>query len=331
MRQVKQKSGNRFSAHIYLIDAKAYFGASVEACLFILSTGSYGSPDCKVYENIKSKKVSYLIGERDGLILRGTVSYEKWKHLAGQDLRYVWRSGVKHDCSKVIELEQVHDTFFLNGMGEKYSLEESYLYPLLKSSDLAHGRINNYRKLVLITQKSVGDDTNVIQDKAPKTWQYLIEHDKQLKNRKSSIYKNKPPYSIFGVGDYSFKHWKIAISGLYKQLKFCLVEPLDGKPVMFDDTVIFLSFETEEEAKFIFKLVTSNPSLEFLDSMIFWGEKRPITIDILRRLSLKAVARELGVLENYLQWTEAFQVTSNGQLELGLAEQPSHYIVQTYT
>jgi hypothetical protein len=320
IRQVKQKSGSRFSAHIYLIDAKAHFGVSVEACLFILSTDADDDPDCKVYENLQSEKASYLIGERDGLILRDTVRYEKWRHLAGQDLRYIWRSGIKHDCSKVMELEQVHDALFLNGMGKEYSLEESYLYPLLKSSDLGNGRTNNYRKLILITQKLVGDDTSLVQDKAPKTWQYLLEHDEYLKNRKSSIYKNKPPYSIFGVGSYSFRNWKIAISGLYKRLRFCLVKPLNGKPVMFDDTVNFLSFETEEEAKFIFKLVTSSPSLEFLDSMIFWDAKRPITIDILRRLSLKAVARELGVLENYLRWAEAFQVASNGQLELGLAE-----------
>jgi hypothetical protein len=331
IRQVKQKSGSRFSAHIYLIDAKVHFGASVEACLFILSTDADGDLDCKVYENLQSRKASYLIGERDGLILRDTVRYEKWKHLAGQDLRYTWRSGIKHDCSKVMELEQVHDDLFLNGMGKKYSLEESYLYPLLKSSDLGNGRTNNYRKLILMTQKSVGDDTSLIQDKAPKTWQYLLEHDEYLKNRKSSIYKNKPPYSIFGVGSYSFKNWKIAVSGLYKQLRFCLIGPLDGKPVMFDDTVNFLSFETEEEAKFIFKLVTSSPSLEFLDSMIFWDEKRPITIDILRRLSLKAVARELDILEDYFRWAEAFQVASNGQLELGLAEKPSPYTVQMYT
>lgn len=330
VRQVKQKSGSRFSVHIYLINAKVHFGASVEACLFILST-DVDDLDCKIYENLQSRKASYLIGERDGLILRDTVKYENWKHLAGQDLRYIWRSGIKHDCSKVMELEQVHDALFLNGMGKKYSLEESYLYPLLKSSDIGNGKTSNYRKLILITQKLVGDDTSTIQDKAPRTWQYLLEHDEYLQNRKSSIYKNKPPYSIFGVGSYSFKNWKIAISGLYKQLRFCLIEPLGGKPVMFDDTVNFLSFDTEEEAKFIFKLVTSSPSLEFFDSMIFWDEKRPITIEILRRLSLKAVAKELGVIENYLRWAEAFQVASNGQLELGLAEQPSLYTVQMYT
>ncbi|MEA5417599.1 N-6 DNA methylase [Spirulina sp. CCNP1310] len=323
IRQVKQKSGSRFFAHIYLIDAKVHFGASVEACLFILSTDANGDLDCKVYENLQSKKLSHLIGERDRLILRDIFKYEKWRHLSGQDLRYMWRSGIKHDCSKVMELEQVHDSLFINGMGKKYFLEKIFLYPLLKSSDLGNGRTDNYRKLILITQKFVGDDTISIKNVAPKTWQYLLEHDGYLKNRKSSIYKNKPPYSIFGVGSYSFKNWKIAISGLYKQLNFCLVEPLGGKPVMFDDTVNFLSFETEEEAKFIFKLVTSSPSLEFLDSMIFWDEKRPITIDILRRLSIKEVARELGFLEDYLRWAEAFQVASNGQLELGLAERPS--------
>lgn len=323
--QAQKRLGNGFSAQIYLIDAKAYFGASVEACLFILSTGYDSSIDCKVYDNLKSKESIFLIGERDGLILKDVARYEKWKHLAGQNLRYTWRSGIKHDCSKVMELEQVHGTLFLNGMGEEYHLEKSYLYPLLKSSDVANGRTRNYRKLILVTQRSIGDDTSSIQDQAAKTWQYLIEHDQYLKNRKSSIYKNKPPYSIFGIGSYSFKDWKIAISSLYKQLKFCLVGPMDGKPVMFDDTVNFLSFDTEEEAKFIFELVTSKPSLEFLDSMIFWDEKRPITIDILRRLSLEAVARELGALENYLDWAKAVQVDFNGQLKLGLAEEPSRY------
>jgi hypothetical protein len=38
--------------------------------------------------------------------------------------------------------------------------------------------------------------------------------------------------------------------------------------------------------------------------MIFWDEKRPITIDILGRLSLEAVAMELGLLEKYLQWAD---------------------------
>ena len=305
IRQVKNKLGNRFSGCIYLIDAKAYFKVSVEACLCILSTNADSNMDYKIYENLKSKNALYSIGERNGLMIRNTVDYEKWRHLADRDTRYLWRSGIKHDCSKVMELERVKDALFQNGFGRKYTLEDKYLYPLLKSSDLGNSRTNYCRKFVLITQKSVGEDTSIIQDDAPKTWQYLLEHEKYLNNRKSSVYKNKPLYSIFGVGSYSFKKWKIAISGLYKKLDFRLIKPIDGKSVIFDDTVNFLSFETEEEAKFIFGLITSNPSLEFLDSIIFWDEKRPIKIDILKRLSFKAIAKELGALENYLQWAEA--------------------------
>jgi Methyltransferase domain len=325
IRQIKQKSGNRFASYIYLIDAKTHFGAAVEACLFILSTSNIDGIDCEVYKNLQSTKAAYSIGQRDGLILHDTIKYEKWKHLAGQNLRYLWRSGVKHDCSKVMELERVHKNLFRNGLGEQYVLEEDYLYPLLKSSDIGNGRVNECRKLVLITQQSVGENTENIQSKAPRTWQYLLDHNEHLNSRKSSIYKNKPLYSIFGIGAYSFKPWKVAISGLYKRLSFCLVSPLAGKSVMFDDTVNFLSFETEEEAQLMLKLVTAAPALEFLDAMIFWDEKRPITIELLRRLSLKAVAQEIGMLTDYLDWAEAIQINQNGQLELGLAEKSLSY------
>ncbi|TVQ58150.1 MAG: SAM-dependent methyltransferase [Spirulina sp. DLM2.Bin59] len=324
-RQIQKKLGNKFCADIYRIDAKLFFGASVEACFFVLSTHSHASSDCIVYQDLTSNQILYCIGERDGLTIKDTVKYKKWKHLSGQDFRYIWRSGIKHDCSKIMELEQVEDGLFKNGMNQRYSLESKYLYPLLKGSDVGNGRVSMCRKFVLVTQKFIGEDTSVIKDKAPNTWQYLLGYDDLLSNRKSSIYRNKPLYSIFGVGEYSFKYWKVAISGLYKRLNFSLIKPIHNKPVMLDDTVNFLSFDTEEEACFIFSLLTAQPSLEFFESMIFWDEKRPITIDILRRLSLKAVAEEMGLLEKYMELAGLTRVNGSGQLELGLAERPSFY------
>ncbi|WP_295394999.1 hypothetical protein, partial [uncultured Thiodictyon sp.] len=132
-------------------------------------------------------------------------------------------------------------------------------------------------------------------------------------------------FSIFGVGPYSFKKWKIAISGLYKTLNFNLIGPLDGKPVAFDDTVNFLSFDSEEEARFIYRLLTSDIALEFLGSMIFWDEKRPITTEILRRLSLKEVAREVDALPEYYSWAATQQSDALGQMELGIAASKSKY------
>ena len=327
MRQVKQSTEHRFFGHIYLIDAKTHFDASVEACLFILTTDT-GNIDCEVYESLDSVDPSHIIGERNGYIVSDLNKYEKWRHLRGQDPKYIWRSGIKHDCSKIMELEPLH-TGYKNGLGEIIECEDYYIYPLLKSSDVGNGKTKSYRKVVLITQKSVGEDTSSIKEVAPSTWNYLVEHRDFFDKRKSSIYKNKPEFSVFGIGDYSFKPWKIAISGLYKKLKFNLVGPLDGKTVAFDDTVNFLSFDTEEEAQFIFHLVTSTPALSFLESMIFWDEKRPITIHLLKRLSLKEVAKELGEISQY---QELWQVQSSnlvGQMELGIAEDSSKYKAST--
>ncbi|MEN8130682.1 MAG: N-6 DNA methylase [Pseudomonadota bacterium] len=323
MRQVRQGTEQRFFGHIYPIDAKLHFDASVEACLFVLTTDTTNA-DCEVYESLDSVKPSHIIGERDGFIVSDVDNYEKWRHLKGQDPRYIWRSGIKHDCSKIMELEPFKDGY-KNGIDEIIKCEEHYIYPLLKSSDVGNGRTNSYRKVVLITQKSVGEDTLQIKEFAPNTWKYLIEHREYLDKRRSSIYKNKPDFSVFGIGPYSFKQWKIAISGLYKKLKFNLVGPLDGKTVAFDDTVNFLSFDSEQEAKFIYRLVTSIPVIEFLESMMFWDEKRPITVQVLRRLSIKEVAKELGELNRYQSWAEVQLPSLTGQLELGISERRLKY------
>ena len=295
-----------------------HFDVSVDACLFVFRYQPSGSCDCHLYPSLDSPTPSDYISERDGHLVRNAIQYDTWRHLLGQNLNYTWRSGIKHDCAKVMELEPISEGKFINGMGQIYDLEPTYLYPLLKSSDIGNGRIQTYRKVVLVTQTSVGQDTHPIQKKAPKTWQYLSDHHQVLSQRRSSIYKNKPLYSIFGIGSYSFKPWKIAISGLYKTLNFQLISPLEGKPVMLDDTVNFLSFDSQAESEFIFELLTSKPAQDCLDSLIFWDNKRPVTIDILRRLSLQAVARELGYLERYADWAKAIQITPDGQLELGL-------------
>jgi len=148
--------------------------------------------------------------------VRDVTRYEKWRCLRGQDPQYIWRSGIKHDCSKVMEFEPVGDGY-KNGLGEFIRCEGDYIYPLLKSLDVGNGRITSYRKVVLITQKAVGEDASQIRKLAPMTWEYLIEHREYLDKRRSTIYRNKPVFSIFGVGDYSFKQWKITVSGFYNE------------------------------------------------------------------------------------------------------------------
>lgn len=324
MRQIWRSSPSMVTGSIYRIDAKLHFGASVEACLFVIDVLN-PSQECKVFRGLSEKTLEAVIGFRDGNIVKDTRTYDKWRTLRGQDPKYVWRSGIKHDCSQVMELKKSNGGF-LNGLGEYVALENEYVFPLLKSSDIGNGRTNICRKYVLVTQTHVGEDTQKIREVAPQTWEYLMLHKSILDRRASSIYRAKPSFSVFGVGAYTFSKWKIAISGLYKKLQFALVEPFEGRPVVLDDTVYFLSLESEAEARYILSLLESAQAHEFLDSMIFWDEKRPITADILRRLSLKAVAAATNSGHQYSSWVNNGRLMhKNGQLQLSIGEKLAGY------
>lgn len=297
MRHIREKKEYNLFGYIYIIDAKKYFSASVNACLFVL-TQEGKSSDCEVYRDLFSSTPDYVIGERDGYVIKDVNLYAKHKNLKRQDTEYVWRSGIKHDCSKVMEMELTREGL-KNGFGEIVDLESTYLYPLLKSSDIGNSRTDSCKHYVIVTQTFIGEDTSMIKSVAPKTWEYLESYKTLLNNRKSSIYLGKPPYSIFGVGDYTFKPWKVAISGFYKKLNFCLVGLINQKTVIFDDTVNFLSFDSRKEAEFVKEILLSKPAMEFYEANIFWDEKRPITTNILRRISLKAVAQKLDREKEY--------------------------------
>jgi hypothetical protein len=127
---------------------------------------------------------------------------------------------------------------------------------------------------------------------------------------------NRPRFSVFGVGPYSFAPWKIAISGLYKKLQFVIVPPSDGRPVMVDDTCYSIPCQSKDEAELLLELLSSDIASEFLSSLIFFDSKRPITIDVLSRLSINELARELGRLDELQEFTQALSASTSGQTQL---------------
>lgn len=285
-------------SEIRLIDASKYFGAAVDACLLMCtfeaaSENDHGSGQSAVYHGLDDKEPSEAIGCREGRLVANVDSYERWHHLEGAGA-YRWRSGIKHDCSKVMEFHKEGNRY-RNGLGELIELEDAYLYPMLKSSDLANGSTKKPTRWMLVTQRQVAEETKSIETNAPKTWHYLLCHADRLDKRASSIYHKRPRFSVFGVGDYSFAPWKVAISAFYKRLEFAEVGQFSKKPIVLDDTAYSLACQTRQEARAIAELLNSKISREFFSAFIFWDAKRPITIDVLQRLNINALARELGV------------------------------------
>jgi hypothetical protein len=305
-------------ARIYLINAKKYFGVSVDTCLLVCTlTRAANNPYvCEVYQDTDHGAYLTTFGLEDGRLIANVHSYHKLKHLEGGEI-YKWRSGLKHDCAKVMELVK-HGRGYKNGLGEVYDLENDYIYPLLKSSDLVKTNVSNPSRYVLVTQTYMGENTTAINNRAPKTWAYLTKHRSLFDQRKSSIYKDKPPFSIFGIGDYSFASWKVAISGLYKNLHFVVVGPEQDKPVMLDDTCYFIPCHSEQEAVFLVDLLNSAVAQEFFRAYIFWDAKRPITAAILNRLNLAALAQELGLEAELRQYLPEDKVSSGQVSQLWL-------------
>ncbi len=288
------------SAKMFKVDSMKFFKASVDACFLVIEkTITTTSPqECLVYAGVDTKAEYQRFGYHDGLLISDIELFEKHKEIRGKDNAYNWRSGIKHDCSKIMELDKV-DGVYINGLNEVVDIEDDYVYPMLKSSDVANGQIRYGRKFMIVTQTLVGQDTTHIQNDAPKTWDYLSKHSKLFDARASSIYKDRPSFSIFGVGPYSFSPYKVAISGFYKNSNFKLIDQFEGKSVVLDDTGYFLPCWSKEEAIFLIKILNSQSCQEFLSSMIFWEEKRPITVEVLKRLCIKHLADKEMEAESY--------------------------------
>lgn len=269
------------NSFMVVLDTKKHFEASVESCLLVMRFDTLAERmdyDYVVYKDFEDKQGCH-VGYRSGLLVRDVEAFDRSREFVGKSPQK-WRSGVKHDASGIMEFER-RDGQFVNGLGETVSLDPDFLFPLMKGSDVANGERAWRERFVLVTQRTIGESTEGIRNQAPRTWAYLESKHEQLDARSSRIYVDGPSFSVFGVGTYAFRPWRIAICGLYKSLRFRLVGPIEGQPVMFDDTVYYISFDTEDQAREALTRITDPETLSLYDSLIFWDEKRPIKTSVL--------------------------------------------------
>ncbi len=269
-------------AQIRCFDSLGYFGISASACLFVCrSTNRFKRPIAELFASLHDEKAtSYSTVSESGPI-SNVNGYKKYSELEGAG-QITWRSGMKHDCARVMEFTRSQNILY-NGFNEAVCLEDRFIFPLIKSSDL--GKDVKKERFVLVTQSYLGEDTQNIRD-YPVTWEYLRQHASLLANRRSSIYRDKPEFSVFGIGPYTFADWKVCVSGFYKDYRFHSIGPRGGKPTIPDDTCYFLPCETKKQSEFLCGILNSEPAQNFLDSITFRDAKRPMNIGALKRLDL---------------------------------------------
>lgn len=299
------------SMSLYHIEAQRWFNVAVDAGLFKLELNQGEiSYDVAEYDNLLDANHTRIFGFYGRNIVADLDSYRQVADLEGTS-QLIWRQGVKHDAAKVMELTY-RDGILRNGYGDHVDIETNYLYPLLKSSDvqsISPGFVP--RKYVIATQKKVGQQTVHLRDNAPKLWHYLNLHADHMDSRKSSIYKNAPRFSMFGIGEYSFQPYKVVVSGFYLPARFVVISEYQGKPILTDDTCYSLSFDEEWRAYLICALLNHPKVSQFLASITFSDSKRPITKGVLERIKLNAVYEQVNIdqLTNYA--TGSFDASVN--------------------
>ena len=295
------KSGNSFShASIHAVDAKKHFDVNVDACLLILApTRSTTTQVCLSSPTLGEPADCVAMGWHDGQLVSDPSLAAKTDFLCvdtdNAPTELQWRSGIKHDLSRVLELSLINGKVTRQD-GSVINVESEVLFPLAKGADVANNRTECESRRMLITQRSLGESTSAMKQSWPKAYRYLKKHRSDFDARKSSIYRGRDPYALFGIGPYTFQPWKIAICGLYKRLQFTLLGPIDGRAVVTDDTCYSLSFETQREAKKILRLLRSPLATDFFNARIFWDAKRPITAEVLRQLDVDKLAKEIAVI-----------------------------------
>lgn len=270
------------------IDAKTWFGASVDACLFTVTVGGKPTWRVPVFGSLSDTNPQQTHGFVSGRLVADIDAHERSAFADGVS-PFEWRQGVKHDAVSVMELAGVPPAPLSNKSSTSVDIEPDWVFPMLKATDLHRDRLTAARS-VIVTQRCLGDDTEMLAEHAPKLWSYLNKHSNVLDQRKSSIYRGRPRFSMFGIGDYTFAPWKVAVSGLHSPACFRLIPPQDGRPVVLDDTCYLLPFDDGPSAAITVALLCSPLTTDLLRALTFPDSKRPVTKRLLQRVDLRAVA-----------------------------------------
>ena len=281
-------------ATLWRVDAFRWFRAAVDACLLRVEVGpGPKAVEAQVFGELSALEPESTLGLMGGRLIADVAAYRDVAFADGPS-PLTWRQGLKHDAGPVMELTRSGDGLDRNKLEEVVDVEGAFVYPLLKATDLAGSRTARPSRSVLVTQRRLGEDTRTLERRAPRLWAYLVAHSGTFERRKSSIYRGRPPFAMFGVGDYSFAPYKVAISGLHKAPRFRLVGPVDGRPTMLDDTCYFLPCRTLEQASLIEETLNGPVALRLIRALAFRDAKRPVTKALLQRVDLKAILTRSG-------------------------------------
>lgn len=164
-----------------------------------------------------------------------------------------------------LKLKQIEET-----------IENNLVFPSVCGADINRWGIINYGYL-LVTQDPktrVGYKENIVKDKWPRTYGYLLQFKNELVNR--ATYKkyheeqNNPFYSQYNIADYSFTNFKVVWKRMANDIIATVLSqyksPFGYKTIIPTDTTAYFSTNNEDEAYYLCAVINSNLVRQFIRS-----------------------------------------------------------------
>jgi len=168
------------------------------------------------------------------------------------------------------------------------------VYPLLRGKDIKRWYAGFKDRYAIIpheprTANPIPESEMKI--KFPLTYQYLNTYRNELENR--SIHKlwgkGNPYYAVYDIGIYTFAPYKVvwkriagAITGKAVGFACAVVEPINGKTVVPDDSTILVETKTPEEAHYIAGLLNSTIVRAIIASYTYELRQETHIVDVIK-------------------------------------------------
>ena len=163
-------------------------------------------------------------------------------------------------------IRNMHDVGKIKCPRVQAPIEADLVFPLLRGRSMGRwwSKPEEYVLVVQDPNSQKGYPEAWMQKTHPLIWAYLRHFEKLLRVRKAFLKffdpKSDPFYSMYSVGDYTFKPHKVAWVDISSTVKAAVLpEGEANRLIIPEHTVIFLATETRDEAHYVAAVLNSKP------------------------------------------------------------------------
>jgi type II restriction/modification system DNA methylase subunit YeeA len=174
------------------------------------------------------------------------------------------------------------------------AVEPDLVYPLVRGRDVKKWFVDFEDRYIILphdskTAKPLSEMT--IKTKFPNTYDYLNHFKKELEKR--SIHKlwgkNNPFYTVYDIGVYTFAPYKVvwkriagAITGKAVSFACAVITPINGKPVIVDDSTILVNTNDINESYYLAGFLNSLLSRTIIASYSYELRQETHIVDFIK-------------------------------------------------